>query len=263
MSKIFWRFFIRFPWLYGFCSRLRGRYNYEVLVLLNLIDKNQIVFDVGANRGHYTLLFSNIVGATGQIHAFEPVPVTYQLLSTHMKANKRYNNDFLNPLAVSESSGSITIHLPGTDDGQASMKPHDQGSWRQEEMVHKHECQMTTLDDYVHAKQLKNLGFIKCDVEGAELLVLKGAQQTLRTNSPMLFLEIYKEWMKAFHYSPADLVHFLLGLGYDTFFLIEEDIRRMSGNQLEDFPFSRSANLLCGKSEQHNFSVLEKYCLSI
>jgi hypothetical protein len=59
--------------------------------------------------------------------------------------------------------------------------------------------------------------FIKCDVEGAELLALRGAAQTLHRWHPTLCLEVWGQWTRAFDYTPADLISFLQGSGYDLF----------------------------------------------
>ena len=55
---------------------------------------------------------------------------------------------------------------------------------------------------------------IKCDVEGAELPVLKGADQTLRGGRPTLLLEVENRWTSRFDYSPGELFDWLSGLGY-------------------------------------------------
>ena len=68
------------PALYRRLLMWRGRTSAEKLAFLALVDRGDLVIDIGANRGHFTLLFSDIVGARGRVLAFEPVPQTYHEL---------------------------------------------------------------------------------------------------------------------------------------------------------------------------------------
>jgi hypothetical protein len=69
---------------------------------------------------------------------------------------------------------------------------------------------MITIDDYVGDNQVSSISFIKCDVEAAELLVLKGAETVLRSSRPpVLQLEVFESWTRDFGYHPRDLFEFL------------------------------------------------------
>ena len=73
-----------------------------------------------------------------------------------------------------------------------------------------------TLDEYCCSNNLSP-DFIKCDVEGAELLVFKGAKNTLINNKPIVFSEILRKWSKKFNYNPNDIFKFFYDLGYKSF----------------------------------------------
>jgi hypothetical protein len=73
---------------------------------------------------------------------------------------------------------------------------------------------MTTLDSSFSERPLDRVDFIKCDVEGAELLVFKGGQDLLRAFHPPLLLEIEAKHTKRFAYTPVDLDAFLRTFGY-------------------------------------------------
>ena len=238
ISSALHRLLIHTPAFYRWLLRATGRGSLEKRVFLKLIGPGQVVCDAGANHGDFTALFADLVGNKGEVHAFEPGPETFALLTETVGERK---NCRLNQAALGEASGVAVLHQPGSDDGQASLREHTQGSWVRSEEVRHHECRVRTLDEYTLGFQ--RLDFLKCDVEGAELLVLRGAQATLARFSPVLFVEVYAEWSKAFDYSPADLIAFLVAAGYETFYLADAGLRRLEPEELVAGP----ANLLCAK----------------
>jgi hypothetical protein len=78
------------------------------------------------------------------------------------------------------------------------------------------------LDQYVRQAALTRVDFIKCDVEGAELHVLRGAKRTLEKFQPTVLLENEDRLTQAFGYTPADVVQFLLDRGYGYSVITEE-----------------------------------------
>jgi len=238
ISRFFSRTLSRYPRTYLSILRLIRRGSIEKRVFLSVLRAGYAVFDVGANRGSFTLLFSDIVRSNGQVFAFEPVPSTFALLE---KAVAGCSNCEVHNVALGNDSGKVFLHLPGTDDGQASMRQHNHGSWAVAQKLHHHECCMTTVDEV--AANLTRLDFLKCDVEGAELLVLQGARSTLQRLSPILFLEVFEEWTLAFNYTPAELVGFLRGIGYSTIFLVNDTVRPLR----HPSEIIGSVNLLCAK----------------
>lgn len=219
-----------------------GRGNLEKRAFLALVAPGQVVFDIGANRGHFTRLFSLIVGANGSVHAFEPVPGTFSTLSESMAG---YPKNFrLNRFAFGENASIATIGVPRGDDGQASLRDHVHGSWESAGAIQRFECEVRKLDDY--ASDLQRMDFIKCDVEGAELLVLKGGGGALARLKPMLWIECNPDWTRAFGYTPADLVAELRVLGYDRFYLDENQLK-----PVQDLKNPGGGNLLCAMAAEH------------
>jgi FkbM family methyltransferase len=229
----------RSPRLFVRLLRAAGRGSLEKRLFLQLIRRGDVVCDIGANTGYFTRLFSDIVGPNGSVEAFEPGPDTFATLESAVGSRR---NVRLHPLALGErEDATVPLFQPGADHGQASLCTHDHGSWAGAQTVSRHECRLTTLD--ACARDWTRLDFVKCDVEGAELLVLRGARETLARFSPVLFVEVYAEWTRAFGYLPADLVAFLTDAGYDTFFLVDDAVRRIAAGTRIDGP----ANLLCAK----------------
>jgi FkbM family methyltransferase len=227
------------PRFYGFIERLRPHGSIDKRVFLALISSGNVVCDIGANTGHYTLIFSNVVGSGGEVHAFEPVPSTFARLRSEVEASAWHRNIRLNSVAMSDSIGNALMHMPGDDHGQASLARHDQGSWREGAVVSTFECKQSTLDEY--ARNLtRRIDFIKIDVEGAELMVLKGANSTLRKDLPTIFFEVSVDWCKGFGYTPEDVVNYLRSCGYTEFHAVTTRVFKLE----DGVPPPQSGNIV-------------------
>lgn len=159
------------------------------------ITPGSIVFDIGAHVGFYTLLASVLVGASGKVVAFEPLPRNLFYLKEHLRLN-RIQNVTVIEVAVSSSCGVISF-----DEGSSSYTGHisSQG-----------EIQVDTvaLDELINREQIPLPTHIKIDVEGAEMSVFSGARAMLTLAQPIIFLATH-----------GDEVHqqscqFLESLGY-------------------------------------------------
>ena len=110
----------------------------------------------------------------------------------------------------------MVIRVPGDDFGQASAAIQSAHSWEHSPELHEYTCPITSLDADVTVQRLPRLDFVKIDVEGGELNVLKGAARTLSKRRPMLYCEVYEKWTASFGYKPADLLTFMRSLGYES-----------------------------------------------
>jgi len=250
------------PEIYISILQFLGSKNLEKQVYLTLVDSSDRVFDIGANQGYYTSLFSNLAGKSGQIHTFEPIPSTFHRLS-EMVEGANYKNIRLSNYVVSDICQQVSMKMPGGDSGQASLREHYSGSWQASEtVIHQYTCQSTTIDTYIEElesqgwereRSHRSIDFLKCDVEGAELLVLKGASRILTRDLPVIFLEICHDWTKDYGYQPVDIVIFLEGLGYDRFYLVDKSIRPLilKEHDLSATSLTESSNLLCFNLDAH------------
>jgi len=175
------------------------------------------VIDVGANIGFYTVLAGLAVGCTGQVHAFEPQPAIYEQLVYHIALNNLDNCCFANAMAVGESSGSVTLVVPSrTHSGIAHLACRDgtAGAAEEERM----EVPCIALDDYLREHKIHRIDYLKMDVEGAELLVCKGAKEMWRRMPPTYIqCEVGEEQCAQMGYSPRDLLSFLGEMGYQGY----------------------------------------------
>jgi FkbM family methyltransferase len=209
----------RAPFLYRTLLSLHKPFNHEKAVYLRLVKRGDVVIEVGANIGYFTRLFANIVGEKGHVIALEPIPQTRITLLQNVQDLKWIT---VLPYAVSNEEGKCEMFIPGEIHGQASLKQHSDSAWGNEPVSH------VTVDclPLARLEQMHSFGrvnFIKVDVEGAEIQVLKGAREILLRDHPILHLEIEDRWMKSFGYGAADIEFFLRSVGYTFFAAYDKD----------------------------------------
>jgi len=202
-------FLVKRPLLYKILSNMRQNINYEKLLYLNEIKKGNTVLDIGANKGYYTSLFSVLVGRHGEVHSFEPVPESYKRLQ---ELNTQLKNVFSNNLAVGQESGTATINYDPLDSEKATLIDTTLS------LPKKSQTEVISIDEYVENLKLTFVHFIKCDVEGLELEVLRGGLNTLKTLKPKVSLEITLT-----ENDLKEAIHLLKSAGYSNFHKIEKD----------------------------------------
>ncbi|MEJ7700934.1 MAG: FkbM family methyltransferase [Pyrinomonadaceae bacterium] len=153
----------------------------ERIFYLEYLREGMTVFDVGANVGELTLLFSRFV-ADGSVHAFEASSAAYKKLELVCGATGR-RNVVLNHLALSDKNGSIRLHV--YDDALSSFNSQAARPLKNYgldfEPVGVEETPATTVDDYCESNRIEQIDLLKIDVEGAEFQVLQGARRMLQS----------------------------------------------------------------------------------
>jgi FkbM family methyltransferase len=159
-----------------------------------------IAVDVGANVGEVSIVLSQRAGATGHIYAFEPNPRIHRYLLGNLALNRCDNVSAAN-LAVGASAGTTRMSDGRYDDMNRVVDSGDI------------EVPCTTLDAAVPARPI---AFLKVDVEGSELRVLEGAQQTL-ARAACVNCEMSEEHHRRYGYGMADLITCLRRAGFRTY----------------------------------------------
>ena len=217
------RLFARTPRVYLAALKILQCGSPEKRLYISLVRRGDVVIDAGANVGYFTMLFSDLVRPHGHVHAFEPVPATFRALSSNLRRFPYYTNVSLNCAALGDSDQRTKIYLPNGDHGQAALVCHRDGSWKDVSAA-PIDVEMMRLDRY--AQGLGKIDLLKCDVEGAELLVLRGAESSLRRFRPKVFLELDERWTSSFGWSPKDVIGFLRSVGYKHFYRIEPRVEK-------------------------------------
>lgn len=220
-----------------------------------LVKKGDVCFDIGANFGWYTTLFRQNCGAGGFVHAFEPVPRTFRELELNYQLMGKPENVFINNLAVGDRNEDIFINLfKNLPTGHASI------SRQGREDVISFQCRMTTLDSYLEKQNVGQINFVKVDIEGAELLFLKGAENLFRQEiPPILLMEMALQQTANFGYKPNDLLQFISARAEYDFYAADEVNGKL--RKIEAFaPGDIGANVFCfpKKFYQDRLSALLK-----
>ena len=209
-------------------------------MVARLLRNGDVCFDVGANFGWYTTLFHKHCGTEGAVHAFEPVPVTFKELGINYQLMGKPENVFINNLALGDKNEEISINLfKDLPTGHASLS--QQG--RKDAVSF--QCQMMTLDSYLEKQNIEQVNFIKVDIEGAELLFLKGAKKLFQQKIPPIFLmEMALRQTSNFDYKPDDLLHFISERAEYDFYTADEINGKLK--QIKEFASDDiGANVFC------------------
>jgi len=145
----------------------------EIKTLMQLDLDGAAALDIGANKGIYCFWMLRAVGRSGRVIAFEPQPEMAEAIRQKQARFDWANLEIVN-VALSDAEGKLNLARDRIGDGSASLETsrHRAGQDRLDVAV--------TRLDALPADMLANARFIKCDVEGHELRVFRGSEQTLR-----------------------------------------------------------------------------------
>ena len=141
-----------------------------------LVRPGDVVYDVGANVGFFTLLASHLAGPEGRVYAFEPVARNLALLRRHIELNEITNVE-ISPVAVAERAGAARFSVAASP---------AMGGLATEGGI---EVPTVTLDEIAAATRPPS--FIKMDIEGGESAALIGARHLLRASRPTILLSTH------------------------------------------------------------------------
>lgn len=190
----------------------------EQRCIKKIIKNGWTVFDVGANIGWYSMNLAKSFNDL-KIVAFEPVPSTFNYLEANISLNE-INNIEIKNLGLSDTEGAKDMYIYREGMGNASLS-----DLSERESVEKIQTQFTTLDKFADQHGLAP-NFIKCDVEGAELFVFRGAVETLKKHKPVVFTEMLRKWSSGFGYHPNDIIDLFSGLDYECYTIDQGKLKK-------------------------------------
>lgn len=196
----------------------------ETEFLKSLLQADSVVLDIGANCGWYSLALAKHC-PTARIHAFEPVPRTHGILVRNIQHNGLGNIE-AHPLAFSNQEGVLELlHTPSCSGATSLVKAGQPVALEQLEKI---TCPGTTLDAFCARHGLAP-DIVKCDVEGAELMVLQGGEGMLTTHKPAILIELLRKWSQQFGYHPNDVIALLAQHGYRAYTLCGNGLKFCAG----------------------------------
>lgn len=153
-------------------------------LMRRIVRRGQTALDIGAHWGLHTVLLSDLVGPRGRVVAFEPNPVVLSLLSHSVDL---LANTTLAPFALSDSVGTAPLFVPAHAD-MAGLSDWARSADRESRRF---DVRVDRLDRLVAAGDVPPPDFVKCDVEGFEARVFRGAASVLdRRQAPTTLFEV-------------------------------------------------------------------------
>lgn len=205
---------------------------YETEIFKKIIKSNTILIDIGANIGYYTLIAAEKI-KEGRIYSFEPVLYNYHLLNKNINVNN-YDNIKTFQKAVSDKNGESRIFLDRTNLGNHSMTKNnvvDESNFIEIETI--------TLDSFFN--DLENLSeediLIKMDTQGAEGLIIEGAQNVLLKDNVKILMEFWPKGLMNMGTDPLELLNKLQNYGFKIRLLDEtnKSLKDLNKNEIIDY----------------------------
>ncbi len=160
----------------------------DTYVLRKFIFPGSICVDMGAGYGRFTLIMSRLAGADGKIYSFEPGHYSYKVLSSTRKFH-RLKNTIIVEKAFSDREGETELCVPIKKTKKLGHAlAYLKCDYKKECVTEK--ITTTTLDNYFFKEKIPRIDFIKCDIEGAELLALRGARDVIMRYKPAVLCEV-------------------------------------------------------------------------
>ena len=197
--------------------------------ILSRLDKFNILWDVGANLGFYSVIAAKVMHAHSKIFSFEPEPKGFKLLRRNIELNKVKNVTAL-PIALGDTNGIRILYPSDTDNfGTNSFLQRTDDKVKQKGKS----VNVNTADWLIDELKIDVPEAIKIDVEGAEILVLKGMKRLL-TNPKLktIFCEVHANLLPLFGSSEEELLEIFKKENFRIDYLLSR------GNQ-NQFIFSR------------------------
>lgn len=180
------------------------------------LNQGDTLFDVGVEQGWQSVIYAQFVGGENMV-LFEPGKTFWPNIRQTWEANHLpLPKAHFVGLVDSKTSDDVEIELYG-------WTPHSEGelTTTQDYRYLRDDCQRITLDKFVDATECIP-DAITIDVEGAELNVLKGAEEILSNYRPKVWVSIHPELMKDYKATPSELYRFMEALGYEMEYLGED-----------------------------------------
>jgi FkbM family methyltransferase len=218
----------------------------ELAMQFQLIEKDDVVFDIGGNYGWYSIHIAKKF-PFNEIYTFEPLSNTYFTLKENLLINNVNNVKPFN-IGLSNEVGEFTFYCDPNLTVNASLSNVSNNPNAIESI-----CKVDVLDQFVQSNHINKIDFIKCDIEGAELFALLGAKKSIIDFKPKIFIEMLRKWALKFNYHPNDIIIFLKELGYKCYIIKKSTLEEI----LEVNELTVETNFVFLHFEKH-FHLIDK-----
>ena len=190
------------------------------IIMATLIKEGDIVVDIGANQGLYTIFLSKLVGQKGKVYAFEPDPRAFLILKHR---TRKLKNVIIERSAVGNKKSKVKFYV---DKFIGTSTIHKDAAFSPITCL---EVDMVSLDDYF--QELKgDIALVKMDVQGSEPLVLDGMKNLIKKVKVLIF-EFWPFGLKAAGFEPFSFIERLISNNFKLIY-IDENFDIYTGNKL-------------------------------
>lgn len=197
---------------------------HELKILSRHVRPGMTVVDVGANYGLHSVYCAQLVGPRGHVYSFEPFRRSFNELVKNIRINAIEDRITAEQMGLSNTQGKVKLFVsPALGGGATSMRERWAGTNYTETAT------LTTLDHYVSIHKIPCVDVIKCDVEGAEMLVFSGAKEVLRRWHPVVLFEAIDNHTKLFNYEVSGLLDFFASYAYTLYRIVDGRLERAIG----------------------------------
>lgn len=187
-----------------------------VLNILNHLKDDDTLYDIGASVGLISVTAASLL-TKGKVVSFEPDPEIASRLEANFKLNN-LSNYIIKQIAVGEEKSVLQLYTEGIDSFSPSLKPVNK--------ITRHiEVPVNSIDNLLSDNEIPPPTSVKIDIEGAEMLALKGMSKLLSSEvkPKNLFIEIHPDFLNDFNTSVTEIFRFLLDHNYHITNLMQRD----------------------------------------
>jgi len=202
------------------------------------VHKGMTVFDLGANFGWFSLIFSKLVGPSGHVYTFEADPTLIKTINENVKLNKLDNVTVI-PKAISNKSGISEFSLNETYDTRNQLDAKSpKGKVIKIETI--------SLDEFCNENGIKQVDFIKMDVEGSEPKAIQGMKKIILSNPNLKIVTEFNQYaIKSVDSSPQEFLELLDEMGLEFKEIDEKDTGTLNIVSKEKLLAKQVCNLYC------------------
>ena len=246
--------FCHFDEYIGLSLREYGEFSeIELSLMSKFIMKDDVVFDIGSNIGAFTVPFAKKVGELGQVYAFEPQKVIYELLQDNVNKNKLKNVKVFN-VGIGKKKEELELneidYSKVGNFGGVSFK-YDSSSFTKNIKDKKYKVKIISLNEFM---EIEKCNFLKIDVELMELDILMGGKNFLEKFRPIL-------WIENHQFYPNEINKFLLENDYNAYwaysYIFNESNHFINDNNY--FGELATLNTLAIPKEDYRFSIDKRF----
>jgi FkbM family methyltransferase len=194
-------------------TKIRVEKRDEIAQYKPFIKNGAVILDIGAHFGQYAKAFALLNDRSTLVYCFEPVSYTRGVLKAVLKS---YKNTHIFSNGFADKPGKLNINIPLKKSGKIGPGLAHLGNETKRDFVTE-AVEIDTIDNFILKHKIPRVDFIKIDIEGPELLVFKGAINTLKKFKPAIICEVNPEHMARVNLTTDELFKFMTDLGYESY----------------------------------------------